>query len=258
MFDVFYSGPKPNLFAHEQSATSVEHARQLSKTRYFWWTNYLTDYTSHDFLWEPVPWEADQIHAWPSQHQINGGTMLVPRSGGAEINRNHSVLPRTRSVPVIGIDHGTGVTVDCEITTRYISDYLGTLRRVLAKVECEYVWVVSSVCDYTHFDFTWHPSEWQDRMLHVFASGRQKFGDTFYVHVPSFLEKSKEIKLLEWFDTLNFVEGISVPRKPMPVIEHAHDTHVAAIREHEFRDPWSCSAPEAKPALSPRCACGVN
>ena len=237
MFDVFYSGPKPNLLPHEQSATNIEHARQLSRTRYFWWVNYLTDYTDHDFLWEPVPWEADQTHAWPSQHQVNGGTTLVPRSGGAEVNRNHSVLPRTRSVPVIGIDHGTGVTVPCEITTRYISDYLGTLRRVLSKIEHEYVWVVSSVCDYTMFDFTWHPSEWQDDMLHVFASGTQKFGDTFYVHVPSFLAKSKEIKLLEWFDTLHFVEDISVPRLPMPVIEHYHDTHVAAIREHDFQTP---------------------
>jgi hypothetical protein len=237
MFDIFYSNNPPGLFAHEQLANNIEHARQLSKTRYFWWTNYLTDYTDHDFLWEPVPWEADQTHVWPSQHQDNGGTMLVPRGGGTTLNRNHTVLPRTQSVPRIGIDHGTGVTVDCEITTRYISDYLGTLRRVLSKVDYEYVWVVSSVCDYSTFDFTWHPSEWQSDMLHVFASGTQKFGDTFYVHVPTFLEKSKNIKLLEWFDTLNFVENISVPRQPMPVVEHKHDTHVAAIREHNFQTP---------------------
>ena len=237
MFDVFYSGIVPGLFAHEQPADSIEHAQQLSRTRYFWWINYLTDYTGFDFLWEPVPWEADQTHAWPSQHQANGGTMLIPRSGGTEVNRDHPVLPRTQSVPRIGIDHGLGAIVDCEITTRYISDYLGTLRRVLSKVKHEYVWVVSSVCDYTTFDFTWHPSEWQADMLHVFASGTQKFGDTFYVHVPSFLEKSRDIKLLEWFDTLHFVENISVPRWPMPLIEHEYDTHVAAIREHDFRTP---------------------
>ena len=237
MFDVFYFGTPPRLFAHEQSANNIEHARQLSRTRYFWWVNYLTDYTGFDFLWEPVPWEADQTHVWPSQHQAHGGTMLVPRSGGAEVNRNHAILPRKNSVPVIGIDHGTGITVDCEMSTRYISDYLGTLRRVLSKVDHEYVWVISSVCDYTNFDFTWHPSEWQADMLHVFPSGTQKFGDTFYVHVPSFLEKSKDIKLLEWFNTLHFVEDVSVPRWPMPVIEHVHDTHVAAIREHEFTTP---------------------
>jgi len=237
MFDVFYSGTRPNLFAHEQQANSLEHAQQLSRTRYFWWVNYLTDYTDFDFLWEPVPWEADQTHVWPSQHQDNGGTLLVPRQGGHDVNRNHSILPRKRSVPVIGIDHGTGVTVPCEISTRYISDYIGTLRRVLSKIDHEHVWVVSSVCDYTNFDFTWHPSEWQPGMLHVFASGTQQFGDTFYVHVPSFLEKSKDIKLLEWFDTLHFVPDITVPRWPMPVVEHEHDTHVAAIREHEFTTP---------------------
>ena len=36
---------------------------------------------------------------------------------------------------------------------------------------------------------------------------------------------------------MHFVENISVPRWPMPVIEHHHDTHVATIREHEFTTP---------------------
>jgi hypothetical protein len=237
MFDIFYSGVKPNLFPHEREAQDIGHAQQLSKTRYFWWINYLTDYSDHDFLWEPVPWELDQIHAWPSQHQAHGGTMLVSKHNATAINRNHPMRQRNKSVPRIGIDHGTGLTVECEVTTRYISDYLGTLRRVLSKITHEYVWVVSSVCDYTNFDFTWHPSEWQTDMLHVVASGTQKFGDTFYIHVPSFLEKSRDIKLLEWFDTLHFVEGISVPRWPMPVIEHTHDTHVEAIFKHEFSTP---------------------
>jgi len=237
MFDIFYLGPKPNLFPHEQAVDSIEQATELNSTRYCWIVNYLTDYTNFDFLWEPVPWESNQTHIWPSQHQDNGGTMLVPSCGGTTLNRNHTVLPRTQSVPRVGIDHGTGLTIDCEITTRYISDYLGTLRRVLSKVDHEHVWVVSSVCDYSTFDFTWHPSEWQADMLHVFASGTQKFGDTFYVHVPTFLEKSKNIKLLEWFDTLHFVENISVPRQPMPVVEHDHDTHVAAIRKHNFQTP---------------------
>ena len=225
------------MFAHEQPATGIEHACELSRTRYFWWINYLTDYTGHDFLWEPVPWEADQTHAWPSQHQANGGTLLMPKSGSDTVNRNHAVLPRNCGVPKIGIDHGTGLTVECDLTTRYISDYLGTLRRVLSKVEHEYVWVISSTCDYAGFDFSWHPSEWQTDMLHVFASGVQKFGDTFYVHVPTFLEKSKDIKLLEWFDTLHFVPDIQIPRYAIPVIEHRHDSQVDAIRAHEFTTP---------------------
>ena len=237
MFDIFYLGPKPNLFPHEQAVNSIEQAQELSRTRYCWIVNYLTDYTGFDFLWEPVPWESNQTHIWPSQHQANGGTYLVSKADGAEVNRNHSVLPRKDSVPVIGIDHGNGLTVKCDYSTRFISDYLGTLKRVLSKVNEEYAWVVSSVCDYTDFDFTWHPSEWQQDMLHVFASNEQKFGDTFYVHVPSFLEKTKNLALLEWFDTIHFVENCTVPRRPVPVINHLHDSQVPAIMAHDFTDP---------------------
>jgi hypothetical protein len=237
MFDIFYSGPKPNLFAHEQQADSIEHAQELSRTRYFWWVNYLTDYSQHDFLWEPVPWEANQTHVWPSQWQDNGGTALVPKSGGKDVNYKHPQLPRKGSVAKVGIDHGNGLDIECEYRTRYISDYLGTLRRVLSKVTEEYVWVVSSVCDYTWFDFTWHSSEWQKTMLQVFPSQEQKFGDTFYVHVPTFLAKSQDIKLLEWFDTIHFVENITVPRRPVPIVEHNYDTHVQAVWEHDFVDP---------------------
>ena len=254
MFDVFYSGPRPNLFAHERPADSIEHARQLCGTRYFWWINYLTDYSQHDFLWEPVPWEADQTHVWPSQHQQNGGTCLVPKQGGKDVNRNHNALPRKHSVPVIGIDHGNGLGTACDSTTRYISDYLGTLRRLLSKVDHEYVWIVSSVCDYKNFDFTWHPSEWQAHMLHVFASNEQQFGDTFYVHVPSFLEKSKDIKLLEWFDTIHFVEDIVVPRVPVPVVQHNYDTHVQAIREHDFKTPLVVFSTGGEPQSQPTIA----
>ena len=225
------------MFPHEQAVDSIEQAQELSSTRYCWIINYLTDYTDHDFLWEPVPWQADQTHIWPSQHQVNGGTYLVPKQGGQDFNRNHIILPRNTGVPVVGIDHGNGLSVNCDYSTRYISDYLGTLKRVLSKVQAEYVWVVSSVCDYTNFDFSWHPSEWQADMLHVFSSLEQKFGDTFYVHVPSFLAKTKNLALLEWFDTIHFVEHISVPRRPVPVVVHNHDSQVTAIMSHDFQDP---------------------
>ena len=99
MFDIFYSGIKPNLFPHEQQADSIEHAQQLSRTRYFWWVNYLTDYSGWDFIWEPVPWQSDQRHAWPSQWQKDSGTYLVPRRGYKETNyKTDTVLTRRSSL----------------------------------------------------------------------------------------------------------------------------------------------------------------
>ena len=241
MFDIFYSGTPPNLFPHEQAARDIDHARELSRTRYFWWTNYLTDYSGFDFLFEPVPWQADQCHVWPSQHQANGGTVLVPKHAVSDTNYDHAVLAR-RSAPILGINHGSGFNIPCQRSTRFISDYLGTLRRLLAQTTHEYVWVVSSECDYTDFDFTWHPSEWQSTMLHVFASGDlgsvQAFGDTFYIHVASFLSKSENIALLEWFETISFQER-TVPRRAWPVVVHGNDSQVPAVLDYQFTRPYA-------------------
>ena len=437
MFDVFYSGTRPGLFAHEREARDLEHAKQLSRTRYFWWINYLTDYTGFDFLWEPTPWQAHQRHAWPSQWQKDGGTYLVPRGGYAETNyRNEQILPRIQAswsgpkgfdytwhpdptdppliyqfgtqwqktggpcyrtpgaVDVKYMDHPRAIKtevdpfwsttniedggtfdytwhpdatdppliyqfgtqwqktggpcyrtpgavdvkyVDCprltkkridpywvipdagDVSTfdftwhpdatdlpytyqfgtqhqrtggplylvpgstdvkyvdqiiiktkpqakfvyvidhldhnaeycvqglpadlanrivRYFDNYLDTLRRIAQDAknrDLEYVWIVSSICDYNDFDWTWHPEQWQTTMLHVFASNEQKFGDTFFMHVPTFVYRSQDLELLEWYD-LNYVQN-SVPRRSMPVIQHNYDTHVDAIKNLEWAGP---------------------
>jgi hypothetical protein len=251
MFDVFYLNYPTGLFAHERRASSLQEACELSRTRYLWIVDGCNDYSTFDWCWEPVPWQSHQTHVWPSQHQENSGTYLVPKSGASEINRNHSIVTRSHSATIIGIDHGDGLIVECDIQSRYISDYLGTLKRILSKIDQEYVWVVSSVCDYTNFDFTWHPSEWQQDMLHVFASNDQKFGDTFYVHVPSFLAKSKNLELLEWFDTINFVSDIVVPRKALPVIYHADDTHVDVVRRTDWPGPLAVFTVDTVPVTLP-------
>ncbi len=218
-------------------ADSISHAQSLSRTRYFWIVNYLVDYTGFDFLWEPPPWQAQQAHVWPSQHQENSGTWLIPRSGYQDVNRDHAPVRRAGSVPRLHIKHRAASPDHGDVNTRYISDYLGTLRRVLSKVDWEYCWVTSDVCEYAEFDFTWHPSEWQLDMLHVFPSNEQKFGDTFYVHVPSFLEKSHDLKLLEWFDTLHFVDDRPVVRPAPPTVFYDTDSVVPAVWSQDFQDP---------------------
>jgi hypothetical protein len=304
MFDIFYSGVKPNLFAHEQRADSIEHAQQLSRTRYFWWVNYLTDYTGFDFLWEPVPWESHQRHAWPSQWQKDSGTYLVPRQGAEETNyrtehrltrlpsRDVWTVPsnfdydtfdfswhpdptdppytyqfgtqhqrtggpqyynggtdlkfvdqirgslRVGATPIVEIDHmdgNAGQVANVVKTVRYFDNYKDVLTRIANTVESEYVWIVSSNCDYTNFDFSWHPEFWQSTMLHVFASDGEKFGDTFYMHVPSFKKRIGQFELLDWYD-VNFIDS-GVKRRPLPVVQHNYDTHVDAVTTIDFKGP---------------------
>ena len=437
MFDVFYSGPKPNRFAHECEACDLKHAQKLCRTRYFWWISYLADYSNFDFDYEPPPWQSEYTHVWPSQHHVYSGTYLVPAAGEIKYhfhsrivpNKSHPTLfhsltdaefdftwaphphdppymyvfgnqwypanimptieyhvpgateskymdlPRARlpirqddrwhtltkcewdyswvpdpgdppliyvfgnqwwpaekmptveyhvpgatdrkymtwpraqllpdqsrwSVPpniadvdfswvpdpgepayiyqfatqhqktggpvytmpgatevkylaelkirtvgnataIYEIDHLDGAAGNIPNVTRrvrYFDNYRDTLIRLAKSIgrEHEYVWVCSSICDYTNFDFTWHPEQWQSTMLHVFASDEQKFGDTFFMHVPTFAEYAEHKALLEWYD-LNFVEPtMSVTRRPMPVIEHENDSHVDIVRTHDFTGP---------------------
>jgi hypothetical protein len=370
MFDVFYSGTKPNLFAHEQQADSIDHARKLCKTRYFWWVNYLTDYTDFDFLYEPVPWQNQYIHAWPSRWDQFYGACLVPTNienpeyhhhtqalppcthkenfntlidcefdyswvphpfdppyiyvfgnqwwsaikqptveyhtpGATE--RKYVLYPRAEllvdmdnwkipanvdvstfdfswkpdpgdppyiyqfgtqhqrtggpqycvpgatdvkyvdqikiktgcvATAIYEIDHMDGNAGHITNTTkivRYFDNYLDTLKRIAKNCDEEFIWICSSVCDYANFDFTWHPEQWQATMLHVFASDGEKFGDTFFMHVPTFKYRSEKLQLLDWYD-LNFV-GSSVPRRPLPVIQHTFDTHVEAVKTIDWAGP---------------------
>ena len=452
MFDVFYSGTKPNQFAHEREARDIAHARELSRTRYFWWITYLADYSGFDFLFEPVPWESHYTHSWPSQHHEYSGTFLVPkrsqdiqyrfhteiipnrairehytvhhqdcdfdwtwqphpfdppyryvfgnqwypanrmptveycvtgatetkyiftpqaqlqpcnstnwhtliacefdrswipdpgdppyiyvfgnqwwsavkqptveyhvpraterkymsypraelavdmthwhvpdtvdintfdfswqpdpgdppyiyqfgtqhqRTGGpqyrvpgaTEVKYVDQIRVRTGRVAtaIYEIDHldgHAGQIKDTTRTVRYFDNYLDTLKRIAKSVpdEHEFVWICSSICDYSEFDFTWHPEQWQASMLHVFPSDGEKFGDTFFMHVPTFRYRSEKLKLLDWYD-INFM-GRSVPRRPLPVVRHSYDTHVEAMKTIDWEGPLAVFSVGDEPNMS--------
>ena len=427
------------MFAHEKSAESFEHAQSLSRTRYFWWITYLADYTGFDFLWQPVPWQSEFTHVWPSQWHDHSGTYLVPRTGAVNQyhfhpqvipNRPHvkpykflvkdakfdtswaphphdppynyvfgnqwwpgntmptveyhvpgatqikymdtpqAQLPKKRSsrwhtlvdcvwdyswqpdpgdspyIYVFGnqwwpaekmptveyhvpgaterkymnwpraelLEDRTAWTVPANIdastvdfswqpdpgdppyiyqfatqhqrtggpvytvpgaveikyvdqirarvdsnataiyeidhlcgsagqipgttkTVRYFDNYRDTLIRIAKSIggQHEFVWICSSICDYTNFDFSWHPEQWQATMLQVFQSNDQKFGDTFFMHVPTFAARAEKKALLEWSD-VNFV-NTAVPRRPMPVIQHGGDSQVDAVKNTDWVGP---------------------
>jgi hypothetical protein len=77
MFDVFYFGPKPNLFEFELPADSLFDAAQKSRTKHYWYIYGNNDYTGFDFDYTPVPWESTHIHTWPSQWQRDGQVYLA-------------------------------------------------------------------------------------------------------------------------------------------------------------------------------------
>ncbi|MEY4334219.1 MAG: hypothetical protein RLZZ196_2962, partial [Bacteroidota bacterium] len=239
MFDVFYAGPKPNLFAFERPAASLSEADALCRTAYFWYINGLNDYTNFDFWWRPPVYESDHTHVWPSQWQQNGGTMLVPK--GTSEHKWHwrtdeGRVDRKQSTDIFYMDFMNPESQDQLETlrlrypeiksTRYVSDHLNVLKRIINLATTEYVWVISSVCDYSEFDFTWHPAQWHEEMIHCFPSGNQKRGDTFYIHVESFKRQMVDLELLDWFNVINYCEDQRVYRYVCPRVYYDHDNLV--------------------------------
>ena len=131
------------MFAHEHEASSIEHAQQLSRTRFFWWITYLADLNKWNFLWEPVPWQAHQRHAWPSQHQADAGVYLVPAQGYTE--------------------------------THYHVD------RTITRLSTVDNWSISAGIDQSSFDFSWHPDYTEPAYEYHFGTQWQSAGGPVYL-----------------------------------------------------------------------------
>ena len=213
-----------------------------------------------DWTWHPDDTEQAYIYEFGTQHQKTGGPEYhVPGAHDRKyVTQVLAQVKHSRAVAVV-IDHMDGNsfavheqvsrTVSVIKTVRYVSNYLDTLRRIAAQIDQEWIWIVSSVCDYAQFDFTWYPEQWQSTMLHVFASDDLKFGDTFFMHAPTFRDRATTTKLLEWYD-VNFVER-AVPRRPVAVVEHQADSHVEVIQQHHTKSPVTLFTVSGVPAHIP-------
>ena len=194
-----------------------------------------------DQSWHPNPFDPPYVYQFGTQHQRTGGPVYtVP--GATEIKYVDQIRATTNQVAtaIYEIDHMCGNAGQIDGTTkmvRYFDNYRDTLIRIAKSIgdQHEFVWICSSICDYTGFDFSWHPEQWQATMLHVFASNDQKFGDTFFMHVPTFAVRAEKKALLEWYD-VNFV-NTAVPRRPMPVILHDGDSQVDAVKNTTWAGP---------------------
>ncbi len=231
-------GPVYNTGADQIKLETCQHAvaRPTKKP----WTIPL-GVESVDQSWHPNPFDPPYIYQFGTQHQRTGGPVYtVP--GATEVKYVDQIRATTNRVAtaVYEIDHMCGSAGQIPGTTktvRYFDNYRDTLIRIAKSIgsQHEFVWVCSSICDYTDFDFSWHPEQWQATMLHVFRSNNQKFGDTFFMHVPTFAARAEKKELLEWYD-VNFVD-VRVPRRPMPVIVHDNDSQVDAVKNTEWAGP---------------------
>lgn len=224
-----------------------------------WYVPAHVDVTDMDFSWQPDPGESPYVYQFATQHQKTGGPQYrVPAATEFKYVDMMRAEVKQEAAPIFEIDHLDGNAGQIENTVRrvrYFDNYRDTLIRLAKSLvgQHEHVWVCSSICDYSGFDFSWHPETWQSTLLHVFASNDQKFGDTFYMHVPTFAERAEKKALLEWY-SVNYVPRRSVPRRSMPVIEHTADSHVDAVKNTDWAGPLALFSTNGVPITMPTVA----
>jgi len=243
---------------------TIARCSNRTTTNKFWVISSEYDYTNFDFAWHAQPWQNFMTHVFPSQHQKWSDTFLINKwefARHAEWAKTLEEFPNLNFVQdqqvnkpdnlynVYYVDHGNQtsrhqyellrLTNPDIVLTRFVDNYLDTFKRIMSTATTEYVWIINSVCDYTQFDFTWQPEPWQGEMIHVFPTGNQRRGDTFYIHVESFKKQMVELELLDWFNVINYCEDQTVDRFGMPTHQYATDDLISEIKKYDFKFPYA-------------------
>ena len=242
---------------------TVRRCAAKSKTSLFWVISSENDYTEFDFTWHPNSWQRYMTHVFGSKWNKWTDTFLVNKyeferhaawAKGIDefpnLNFVQDQLVATAgdSSAMYYVDHGNG---DARFdfpelqkkfpnirTTRFVDNYLDTFKRIIATATTEYVWILSSVCDYSDFDFSWQPGAWERHQIHCFCNNKgewnEKRGDTFYIPVEVFKSQMYELELLDWFNVISYNASQQVTRWNIPVIEYKSDNLVEEIKNHTF------------------------
>ena len=237
-----------------------------AKTSKFWVVSSENVYDNFNFSWHAQPWQSYMTHVFGSQHQKWSDTYLINRwefervatwaNSLEEFPNLNFVQDQCIIIPddlhdIYFVDHGNDTDQFVQLqkkyanikSTRYVNNYLDTFKRIMSTASTEYVWIISSLCDYTRFDFSWQPEPWQKEMIHVFPSANQARGDTFYIHVESFKLQMVELDLLDWFNVINYCKEQRVPRLPIPYVTYEGDNLIEVIKQHEFKHPYTWFVP---------------
>ena len=246
---------------------TINRCINKSTTELCWILNSELDYDNFDFNYYPNPWQMKMVHVFGTQWSHWGSTFMVNKETFSEDTKyvkiiehlsNLNFVKTKRAVAsnclydVYLIDYGNDGVDDIvsliesktkrEVNTiKYETDYLTTMKNMLYELGIKkdhYIWVCSSICDYTRFDFTYICDPFSLEQLHVFPSDLQKFGDTFFINVNKLRILVEDLDKLESIEKINFNQHQRVHRLSAPNFITESDTHVT-ITNTTFNWPYA-------------------
>lgn len=239
-----------------------------SSSNLFWVLDSQLDYSNFQFDYYPSPWQMKMVHVFGTQWSHWGSTYLINKKTFLDDTKYIKIIEHLSNINFVKrkiaiatnclydiyvIDHGNKDldsvvgTITKKSSGRQVSvipyngSYLNTFNEILSKEKLRkdhYVWVCSSICDYSKFDLTYISDPFARDQLHVFPSDKQKFGDTFLVDVNKLSALMSNLKKLDDYEKVNFNQHQRVSRLPAPVITTEQDTHYQSINA-DFDFPYA-------------------
>ena len=246
---------------------TINRCINKSTTELCWILNSELDYTNFDFNYYPNPWQMKMVHVFGTQWSHWGSTFMVNKETFSEDTKYVKIIEHLSNLNFVktkraiasnclydvylidygneGIDNIVSLIeskTKREINTiKYETDYLTTMKNMLYELGIKkdhYIWVCSSICDYTRFDFTYICDPFSIEQMHVFPSDLQKFGDTFFINVNKLRILVENLDKLENIEKINFNQHQRVTRLPAPNFITESDTHVS-ITNTTFNWPYA-------------------
>jgi hypothetical protein len=239
---------------------TVNRCINRSTTELLWVLNSELDYSDFNFEYYPNPWQMKMVQVFGTQWSHWGTTFMVNRETFAEDTKYIKIIEHLSNLnfvkdikatatqcvhDIVVIDHGnkelTRIVEQLKkkapnknvTTVKYNQTYFDTLKDIISKQQEKkehYIWICSSVCDYADFDLSYVCDPFARDQLHVFPSGKQKFGDTFFVDVNKTKEIISEMQVLDDYHKVNYNGTLKATRLPEPTIVIGDDTHVDAVK----------------------------
>ena len=216
-------------FDWQDSLANWVIAQEL-ENEWVWIVDSRVDYDDFDFTWLPDVWDNQFIHcfAMKGKEQLSYTWLVNTKTVMQKKFKYHTsdLLFNDKISDLIFLDMGFGNTsgFTADKTIRFIGNMESVLRTAIKRATSEWLWVCSTCSDYGNFKFNWIPDLDQLDFTHCWPTVKQIKGETFLIHVPTFLRTNE----FRW----NFEHEI-VTRHTWPHIVYFDDNLADAINRNQ-------------------------
>ena len=188
-----------------------------------WITNENIDYSNFDFNWFPDVWDWQLNHDFTMAGKRQLSYTTLSRSSSETKYHWANLTFDKKYYDVCCIDTGTHALHECDFKVKLITTMQEALKAAINKSQRPWLWVISDVCDYTDFDFTWLPDADQEHHIHCWPSGECEKGDTFLINVINYINNPNA--------PYNF-DHYPIQRKRWPNIKVTQDSLAQELKLH--------------------------